>query len=143
MATENQKIPCGGFRIGDGLAMDGDTLKSLGGAYVKVVIDKIPSESSDVIDYSFSKDSPIQSFEELLFMVSTIPITAYVYTGVSLETPLSIANFSSINHQSTNVYVQFDSLKILSPKLLTHFVWTIYEKGVSMLGENYALTPAT
>lgn len=26
----SNKIPCGGFRIGDGLAMDGDTLKSLG-----------------------------------------------------------------------------------------------------------------
>lgn len=25
------KVPCGGFRIGDGLAMEGDTLKSLGG----------------------------------------------------------------------------------------------------------------
>lgn len=38
MSTENPKIPCGGFRIGDGLAMDGDTLKSLGGAYVKITI---------------------------------------------------------------------------------------------------------
>ena len=28
--SEN-KIPCGGFHIGDGLTMDGDTLKSLGG----------------------------------------------------------------------------------------------------------------
>ena len=25
------KVPCGGFRIGDGLVMDGNTLKSLGG----------------------------------------------------------------------------------------------------------------
>ena len=25
------KVPCGGFRIGDGLTMDGNTLKSLGG----------------------------------------------------------------------------------------------------------------
>ncbi len=39
MSNENPKIPCGGFRIGDGLAMDGDTLKSLGGAFVKVTID--------------------------------------------------------------------------------------------------------
>jgi len=31
MNNENPKIPCGGFRIGDGLTMDGDTLKSLGG----------------------------------------------------------------------------------------------------------------
>ena len=41
MPTENQKIPCGGFRIGDGLAMDGDTLKSLG-AYIKKVYTLTP-----------------------------------------------------------------------------------------------------
>ena len=28
----NKKIPCGGFYLGDGLTMDGNTLKSLGGA---------------------------------------------------------------------------------------------------------------
>lgn len=27
----NNKIPCGGFYLGDGLIMDGNTLKSLGG----------------------------------------------------------------------------------------------------------------
>lgn len=27
------KIPCGGFYLGDGLIMDGNTLKSLGGRY--------------------------------------------------------------------------------------------------------------
>lgn len=27
----NNKIPCGGFYLGDGLTMDGNTLKSLGG----------------------------------------------------------------------------------------------------------------
>ena len=43
MPTENQKIPCGGFRIGDGLAMDGDMLKSLGGAYVKKVYTPTPT----------------------------------------------------------------------------------------------------
>ena len=32
MANENnKKVPCGGFYLGDGLIMDGNTLKSLGG----------------------------------------------------------------------------------------------------------------
>lgn len=31
MANEMNKVPCGGFYLGDGLAMDGNTLKSLGG----------------------------------------------------------------------------------------------------------------
>ena len=30
----NQKIPCGGFYLGDGLTMEGDTLKSLGGGRI-------------------------------------------------------------------------------------------------------------
>ena len=30
MANENNKIPCGGFYLGDGLTMDGNTLKSSG-----------------------------------------------------------------------------------------------------------------
>lgn len=36
MANENNnKIPCGGFYLGDGLTMDGNTLKSLGGEQVQ------------------------------------------------------------------------------------------------------------
>ena len=36
MANENnKKIPCGGFYLGDGLTMDGNTLKSLGGKQVQ------------------------------------------------------------------------------------------------------------
>ena len=44
MANENnKKIPCGGFYLGDGLAMEGDTLKSLGGVYVKKVYTLTPA----------------------------------------------------------------------------------------------------
>lgn len=32
---KNKKIPCGGFYLGDGLTMDGNTLKSLGGEQVQ------------------------------------------------------------------------------------------------------------
>ena len=35
MINENNKIPCGGFYLGDGLTMDGNTLKSLGGEQVQ------------------------------------------------------------------------------------------------------------
>ena len=37
----NNKIPCGGFYLGDGLTMDGNTLKSLGG---KAGTDRLVSE---------------------------------------------------------------------------------------------------
>ena len=35
MANEMNKVPCGGFYLGDGLIMDGDTLKSSGGEQVQ------------------------------------------------------------------------------------------------------------
>ena len=70
MATENQKIPCGGFRIGDGLTMDGDTLKSLGGGkYVKINI--------TVKGWVYSIDSPIQTYEELKELFRKQPIVCW------------------------------------------------------------------
>lgn len=53
----SNKVPCGGFRIGDGLTMDGDTLKSLGGAYVKVGV------SRGVV--SLWDDSPLKDYWEI------------------------------------------------------------------------------
>ena len=52
------KIPCGGFYLGDGLAMDGNTLKSLGGAYIKI-------NTNDGKTFEFMDDSPLKTFEEI------------------------------------------------------------------------------
>ena len=60
MANENnKKIPCGGFYLGDGLTMEGDTLKSLGGVTLVEVIQTGDSE------YGYSGSSPIKNYEEL------------------------------------------------------------------------------
>ena len=53
------KVPCGGFRIGDGLTMEGDTLKSLGGVTLVEVIQTGESE------YGYADFSPIKNYEEL------------------------------------------------------------------------------
>ena len=53
------KIPCGGFYLGDGLTMDGNKLKSLGGVtFVKVI------QTGDS-EYGYSDSSPIKNYEEL------------------------------------------------------------------------------
>lgn len=62
------KVPCGGFRIGDGLAMDGDTLKSLGGAYIKV-------NTNDYETFEFADDSPLKTFEEIRQKIKTSLVT--------------------------------------------------------------------
>lgn len=52
------KVPCGGFRIGDGLTMEGDTLKSLGVTLVEVI-------QTGESEYGYSDSSPIKNYEEL------------------------------------------------------------------------------
>ena len=73
------KVPCGGFRIGDGLTMEGDTLKSLGGVTLVEVIQTGESE------YGYADFSPIKNYEELersinLGLVFCRDITKEVYT---------------------------------------------------------------
>lgn len=45
----NKKIPCGGFYLGDGLTMDGNTLKSLGGEQVQSDYAQNDSTAKDYI----------------------------------------------------------------------------------------------
>ena len=49
MANENNKIPCGGFYLGDGLIMDGDTLKSSGGKQVQTDWNQNDTTAKDYI----------------------------------------------------------------------------------------------
>ena len=45
----NKKIPCGGFYLGDGLTMDGNTLKSLGGEQVQTDWNQNDTTAKDYI----------------------------------------------------------------------------------------------
>lgn len=50
MANENNnKIPCGGFYLGDGLTMDGNTLKSLGGKQVQADWNQNDESAADYV----------------------------------------------------------------------------------------------
>ena len=49
MVNENNKIPCGGFYLGDGLTMDGNTLKSLGGEQVQTDWNQNDTTAKDYI----------------------------------------------------------------------------------------------
>lgn len=50
MANENNnKIPCGGFYLGDGLIMDGNTLKTLGGEQVQADWNQNDTTAKDYI----------------------------------------------------------------------------------------------
>ena len=49
MINENNKIPCGGFYLGDGLTMDGNTLKSSGGKQVQTDWNQNDTTAKDYI----------------------------------------------------------------------------------------------
>lgn len=49
MANEMNKVPCGGFYLGDGLIMDGDTLKSSGGEQVQTDWNQNDATAKDYI----------------------------------------------------------------------------------------------
>ena len=93
--NENQ-VPCGGFRIGDGLTMEGDTLKSLGGVALVEVIQTGESE------YGYADFSPIKNYEELERSINSGLVfcrdtTKIVYTltefdsGYVFSTPIELS----------------------------------------------------
>lgn len=49
MANEMNKVPCGGFYLGDGLTMDGNTLKSSGGKQVQTDWNQNDTTAKDYI----------------------------------------------------------------------------------------------
>lgn len=104
MSTENQKIPCGGFRIGDGLTMDGDTLKSLGGAFVLTEPSTDPSKPPSLV---ISEDSPLKTFEEVEATASTksLFLTIKGQPGIFIFNPTGdqdVLHFDLITIDTTN-----------------------------------------
>ena len=125
------KVPCGGFRIGDGLTMEGDTLKSLGGTYIKV-------NTNDGETFEFADDSPLKTFEEIRQKMNTSLVTLQVNTSNVASTTLSLGDISGdfIGFYALSVNVGKNKLKI--NKLFINSDNTI----TSSMSE-YTLTPAT
>lgn len=123
------KVPCGGFRIGDGLTMEGDTLKSLGGAYIKV-------NTNDGKTFEFMDNSPLKTFEEIKQKMETSLVTLLgcfhnIVTGsYSLET---------ISGNSISFYV----LSISENKLDITRVFINSNNTITFSDSQYILTPAT
>ena len=126
------KVPCGGFRIGDGLTMDGNTLKSLGGAYIKVVGD-IESPGN----YKIADDSPLNyetamKYDGLIFML----IQVYKDQAVFNQAVLPLFG-KTTNSLSFSTYTVLDSV-------LTFDTINIHEdNSVDTTRKQYILTPAT
>ena len=121
------KVPCGGFRIGDGLTMEGDTLKSLGGAYIKVVEDEKHLETYKITDDSPLNYETAMKYDGLVFML----LQANGQQGVI---PLS--------SKKTNL-LRFKDYEMGDSTIVYFFVDVHEDNSVHVITEAYTLTPAT
>lgn len=85
------KIPCGGFYLGDGLTMDGNTLKSLGGEQVQSdYLQNNPTAKDYIKNRPFYTGDPV---ENVLVEESTVSFTnpsANIYYG-AISTNIELA----------------------------------------------------
>ena len=125
------KVPCGGFRIGDGLAMEGDTLKSLGGAYVKV-------NTNDYKTFEFADDSPLKTFEEIRQKGETSFVTMQM---TILNVPYATLFLQEISVDLISFYVLF--IDVIKNKLRISTVFISPDNTITLSKSEYTLTPAT
>lgn len=129
--SEN-KVPCGGFRIGDGLTMDGNTLKSLGGTYVKVKV----NINDDRPTLEFMDDSPLKTFEEIRQKGETSLVTLLAYAS-GAKVDAFYLNFFS------DSLLLFVSLDILDNELNEKQISIESDNNITFSVNRYTLTPTT
>ena len=128
--SEN-KVSCGGFRIGDGLAMDGDTLKSLGGAYIKVT-------SNDGKTFEFADDSPLKTFEEIKQKIKTSFVTVQM---TIFNKPYATLSLQKASVDLISFYVLL--VDVTKNKLRVGELFINSDNTITLSTSHYTLTPAT
>ena len=125
------KVPCGGFRIGDGLTMEGNTLKSLGGAYVKV-------NTNDGETFEFADDSPLKTFEEIKQKMKTSFVTVQMTV---FNVPYATFSLEDISGDFISFYAL--SVNVSKNKLEIKKIFINSDNTITSSMSEYTLTPAT
>ena len=126
------KVPCGGFRIGDGLTMEGDMLKSLGGAYVKV---KVNINDNDEPTLEFMDDSPLKTFEEIRQKTKTSIVM------LQLHFPDKVRYL--FYNDCTDISIRFYDLRVINNQLTESQTLITSDNKIITSVSQYTLTPAT
>lgn len=122
------KVPCGGFKLGDGLTMEGDTLKSLG-AYIKVVPDEESPES-----YKIADDSPL-NYETAMKYDGFIFIKFYDADEMTII-PLAFKIADILGFTSCFVQPTMNVMRCIGIEVHK-------DNSITLTRFNYTLTPAT
>ena len=135
------KVPCGGFRIGDGLAMDGNTLKSLGGAYVKVKANINDDDGTETLE--FMDDSPLKTFEEIMQKAKTSPVTLLMFPPDSVSGGVGSCFFNNYTPDEINS-INFCGLSVIpGNRLMIAEISINSDNKITRSISVYTLTPAT
>lgn len=126
------KVPCGGFRIGDGLTMEGDMLKSLGGVYVKV---KVNINDNDEPILEFMDDSPLKTFEEIRQKTKTSIVM------LQLHFPDKVRYL--FYDDCTDISIRFYDLRVINNQLTESQTLITSDNKIITSVSQYTLTPAT
>lgn len=108
--------------------MEGDTLKSLGGAYVKV-------NTNDGKTFEFMDDSPLKTFEEIRQKGETSPVTLLMYSPDEINA-LSCSGYS-------DDLIGFHVFQIIENLLILVQVLIDSNNKITLSRSKYTLTPAT
>ena len=125
------KVPCGGFYLGDGLTMEGDTLKSLGGAYIKV-------NTNDGKTFEFADDSPLKTFEEIKQKIKTSFVTVQM---TIFNVPYATLSLHQTSVDLISFYVFF--VDVSKNKLRIGELFINSDNTITISKSEYTLTPAT
>ena len=108
--------------------MEGDTLKSLGGAYIKVVQDEEHPETYKIADDSPLNYETAMKYDGLIFMLLQVNGQQTVVPLFSKKTNLVIFENYEVGNDSTIMY---------------YFVEVREDNSINITHERYTLTPAT
>lgn len=122
------KVPCGGFYLGDGLTMEGDTLKSLGG-YIKVVPDEESPES-----YKIADDSPL-NYETAMKYDGFIFIKLYDADEMTIV-PLAFKIADILGFTSCFIQPTMNVMRCIDIEVHE-------DNSIHLTHKEYTLTPAT
>ena len=105
------KIPCGGFYIGDGLTMDGNTLKSSGGSLIVTKADNAhASHTSTEIYEAFQSGKTVQLDDgEVILQLSGSSADIAIFNG-SVAMDGEVLNLSVIVNNTAEVSVSQSNL---------------------------------
>ena len=106
------KIPCGGFYIGDGLTMDGNTLKSSGGSLIVTMVDSTHASHTSTEIYEAYQSGKTVQFDagELILQLSGSSADIAIFNssvaidGEILNLSLTVNNAAEINMSQYKLY---------------------------------------